>query len=249
MVRNIKLTLEYDGTLYHGWQRQAGGQPTVQQEVEDRLRLLANAPVTLIGAGRTDAGVHATGQVANFRSPSRLTPADFKRALNGLLPPDIVVVAAEEVAENFHARFDARGKRYEYRLLDRELPAAVGRLYHWHVGGGEKKLSLAPMRRCLGLLVGRRDFSSFQSTGSAVASPVRTMTGCGARRQGDVVTLWFEADGFLRKMVRALVATLVEVGAGRMSVEEFAAVLKACDRSRAAATAPPAGLFLTHVYY
>jgi tRNA pseudouridine38-40 synthase len=245
-VHNIKLTLEYDGTGYHGWQRQAGEQPTVQQQVEDRLRMLANERVTLIGAGRTDAGVHALGQAANFRTRSRLTAAEFQRALNGLLPPDIVIVAAEELAESFHARFDAKGKRYEYRILNRELPAAVGRQYAWHLSA---PLSLVRMRRCCHLLKGRHDFSAFQSTGSPVQSPVRYMTGCGVKRQGDLVTLWFEANGFLRKMARALAATLIEVGAGKLSPEEFGAVLESRDRARAAATAPACGLFLTQVLY
>jgi tRNA pseudouridine38-40 synthase len=245
-VRNIKLTLEYDGTAYHGWQRQAG-QPTVQQQVEDLLRMLANERVSLIGAGRTDAGVHALGQVANFKvSGSRLGPAEFQRALNGLLPPDIVVACAEEAEEGFHARYGARAKCYEYRILNRELPAAVGRHYHWHVS---TRLSAARMRRCLHLLKGRHDFSSFQSTGGSAGSPVRHIYDCGLRREGDLVVLWFEADGFLRKMVRTMVATLVEVGSGRLSPEEFAAVLASRDRSRAAATAPPRGLFLRRVDY
>jgi tRNA pseudouridine38-40 synthase len=244
-VRNIKLVLEYDGTDYHGWQRQKGRR-TVQQEVEDTLSRVANQKVTLIGAGRTDAGVHALGQVANFRTTSRLGPTDFQRALNGLLPPDIVVLGAEEVPKGFHSRFDARSKRYEYRILNRELPQAVGRHYAWHIGPG---LSLARMRRCLPHLLGWRDFSSFQSTGSSVKSPVRQVMACGLRREGDLVRFFVEADGFLRRMVRAMVATLVEVGLGRLSVEEFAAVVAARDRSLAAATAPPQGLFLTHVHY
>lgn len=246
MARTVKLTLEYDGTAYHGWQRQAH-HATVQQQVEDVLRMLTGEKVGLVGAGRTDAGVHALGQVASFRvEGSRLEAADFQRALNGLLPADIVVLSAEEVPEGFHARFDARSKRYEYRLLNRELPAAVGRNYYWHVRG---RLSAAPMRRCLHLLRGKHDFSSFQSTGGDAKSPVRHMFECGLRREGDVVTLWFEANGFLRKMVRALVATLVEVGLGRLSADDFAAILAACDRSRAAATAPACGLFLVEVFY
>jgi tRNA pseudouridine38-40 synthase len=244
-VRNIKLVLEYDGTAYHGWQRQRG-QPTVQQGIEDVLRKVTGERISLIGAGRTDAGVHALGQVASFKTGSRLSAADFQRALNGLLPPDIVVREAQETPPEFHARYSARAKRYEYRILNQELPQAVGRHYHWHLPG---RLSLARMRRCLGLLRGRHDFSSFQSTGSPVASPVRHMMDCGARREGELVVLWFEADGFLRKMVRALVATLVEVGLGRLSVEEFAEVLAARNRARAAATAPPGGLFLVRVDY
>jgi len=245
VARNIKLVLEYDGTAYHGWQRQRG-QATIQAQVEDVLRMVSGERVSLIGAGRTDAGVHALGQVANFRTRSRLTAADFQRALNGLLPADIIVLEAEEAPEGFHARFGARAKRYEYRILNRELPQAVGRAYHWHLRG---RLSLARVRRCLALVRGRHDFSSFRSTGSSAKSPVRHMFECGARREGDLVTLWFEADGFLRKMVRSLVATLVEVGQGRLGPEEFGMILAARDRARAAATAPPQGLFLSRVYY
>lgn len=244
-MRTLRLTLEYDGTAYHGWQRQRG-QPTVQQAVEDVLRLVTRERVSLVGAGRTDAGVHALGQVASFKTASRLTPGDFQRALNGLLPGDIVVLEASEAAPGFHARYSAKGKRYEYRILNRELPRAIGRHYAWHLPG---RLSLARMRRAAAMLRGRHDFSSFQSTGSAVRSPVRHMFDCGVRREGEMVTLWFEADGFLRKMARTLVATLAEVGLGRLSIEEFAAILAARDRAQAAATAPPCGLFLVQVHY
>jgi tRNA pseudouridine38-40 synthase len=244
--RNIKLVLEYDGTNYCGWQRQAEGRRTVQQTVEDRLAMITQQKTTLIGAGRTDAGVHALGQAANFKTASRLTPADFKRALNGLLPPDIVVREAEEVHSGFHARFHARSKRYEYFILNRELPSAVGRLYHWHV---QVRLAAAPMRKAMHMLLGQHDFSSFQSTGSPVASPVRVMTGCGLRREGDIIRLWFEANGFLRKMVRSAVGTLVEVGLGKLTTQGFSEILSARDRGKAAATAPPNGLFLVEVRY
>jgi tRNA pseudouridine38-40 synthase len=156
--KNYKLVLEYDGSNYHGWQRQKGVL-TIQEVVETRLAIMTQAPVRLTGAGRTDAGVHARGQVANFFSETRIPPDKLQRGLNGLLPDDIVALELTQVSNRFHARFHARSKVYEYRIYNGPMPPALGRQFGWHIG---QPLGWDSMERCLKLLEGRHDFSSFQ---------------------------------------------------------------------------------------
>lgn len=244
--RNFKLILEYDGSHYHGWQRQKGVL-TVQEVVESKLGIMLGRPVTVRASGRTDAGVHALGQVINFYAKTRLSPEDFQRGLNGLLPPDIVVRHAEEVPDAFHASYSALSKVYEYRILNRPLPSALERLYAWHV---PKPLDLDRIRDCLPVLIGEHDFRAFMAAGSSVNNPVRTMIQADAwRPDPDHLYFRFQATGFLRHMVRNLVGTLVNAGRGLMAPKDLEAILASRDRSRAGITAPAHGLYLVCVFY
>ncbi|MFO7496719.1 MAG: tRNA pseudouridine(38-40) synthase TruA [Desulfobacterales bacterium] len=246
MAKNFKLLIEYDGTDFHGWQRQKDAR-SVQAEIEAALAVMTRQAVTLNGSGRTDAGVHALGQVANFWCDTRLTAPDFFKGLNRLLPADVVIRGCQPAALNFHARYDAKGKTYCYRILNRPLPAAIGRQYAWHI---RSMLDLAALQRAAGFLVGRHDFKAFEGAGSPRTHTVRDLRRvevlAGAE---DRIDITFEADGFLRFMVRNLTGTLVAVGLGKRPPEAVRAILRSCDRARAAATAPACGLFLVAVHY
>lgn len=253
-MRNILLRLAFDGTCYAGWQRQKK-QPTIQGVVEDKLAIMTNAPVALHGVGRTDAGVHALGMTANFGTSATISCDGFLRGLNSMLPEDIRILAVEEREPAFHARINARSKVYVYQLLIGGICLPTERLYSHHL---KHDLQIEPMRKCLDTLLGEHDFSCFEATGSR--DPNYT-DGRGAVRnifkasltvgQGIPLQINFEisGDGFLRHMVRNIVGTLLEVGSGRMSIEEFQKVLVGKDRAMAGPTAPARGLFLKEVYY
>jgi tRNA pseudouridine38-40 synthase len=244
--RNFKLVLEYDGSGYHGWQRQEGVL-TIQEVLELRIEIMLGGPVGVRGSGRTDAGVHARRQVASFHARTRLEPPEIKRGLNSLLPPDIVVLEAEEVPDSFHARFSATSKTYEYWILNRETPSALERNRAWLI---RRHLMADPVRKCLQALGGSHDFSAFMASGSSVKSAERTMYR--AELHCPDAEHWiflFEANGFLRHMVRNLVGTLVDVGRGKISPEGFIDVMQSGDRRRAGMTAPAHGLFLVDVAY
>lgn len=244
--RNFKLVLEYDGAGYHGWQRQRGVL-TVQEVLESRLSVMVGQPVTVRASGRTDAGVHALGQVVSFNAATRLQPEDFLRGLNALLPPDIVVLQAEEMPHAFHARYSATGKLYEYHILNRPVPSALERRRSWHV---KEPLNDEVIETCLKIACGVHDFAAFMAAGSPVKSTVRELKGARHRRPDhDHLVFSFEADGFLRHMVRNLVGTLVEAGKGKRTAEEFKAVLDGRDRRKAGVTAPAHGLYLVRVFY
>jgi tRNA pseudouridine38-40 synthase len=244
--KNIRLILEYDGTSYHGWQRQKNG-TSVQEVLENNLRIILEEPVTVIGSGRTDAGVHALQQVCNFKTASNLSPEALKRAMNSLLRDDIFIQSAEYMPDEFHSRYSARSKRYEYRLWNRREKNIFLRHYTWHV---RERLDLERISKCLSILLGRHDFSSFRSTGSSNLNPVREMTKAEVSVNVEgLVTFVFEADGFLRHMVRNIVGTVVDVGRHRTGIDEFQEILKSLDRKKAGIKAPPQGLFLTMVNY
>lgn len=241
----FKVILEYDGTHYAGWQRQPD-RPTIQATVEDTLAIVAQARISIVGAGRTDAGVHALGQVASFRTESPLTSEDWFRALNGLLPKDICARSVQRAADAFHARYSAAGKLYEYRLLNRPDRSALDRHRLWH---RSKSLDLQAMREAAARLVGLHDFSSFESSPTENTNPLCRLDRLTIYREGDLIRIEVYADRFLRQMVRAIVGTLVEVGAGKRSADKLAAVLEARTRSAAGRTAPPHGLYLVRVDY
>ncbi len=244
--RNFKLVVEYEGSGYHGWQRQQGVL-TIQEVLESRLEVMLGAPVKVRGSGRTDAGVHARGQVVSFCSRTALQAEAIQRGLNSLLPRDIVVLEAKDVPESFHARFSAQGKTYEYLILNRELPSALGRRFAWHI---RQPLSLAKMRLCLPMICGRKDFAAFMASGSSVKSTERHVYRAELETTHDGhLKFVFEANGFLRHMVRNLVGTLVDVGREKRSPEEFSKVLACGDRRRAGMTAPAHGLYLVSVHY
>ena len=259
----FKITLAYDGTDYVGWQRQANG-VSIQGVVEQALRDLDERDVTVTGAGRTDAGVHALGQVAAFTIARALGADAVARVLNARLPAAIRVLAAEEVDPAFHPRFGARAKTYRYRIWNGEVISPFERLYAWHVPGA---LDVDAMRAAARLVEGRRDFAAFQSAGSDVATTTREIfesriAGCGvpddcgippasAIRDPRSALLVFEitGSGFLRHMVRTIAGTLVEIGRGRQPAAWMTQVLESRDRAAAGPTAPAAGLFLVSVAY
>jgi tRNA pseudouridine38-40 synthase len=244
--KTYKLTIEYDGTGYHGWQRQKND-PTVQAEIEKALHKITGQSVTVAGSGRTDAGVHALGQVASFTCQTKLNGNDFMNALNALLPDTIVVKECRPVDEKFHARFSAKGKTYRYRILNRRLPSALDRHYAWHIS---RHLEHCAIRAAIRHIIGTHDFSAFQGSGSPRAHAVRTILRAELLEEDSgLLVLEIEADGFLRHMVRNIVGTLVEVGLGKIQADEFKAILLSRDRSRAGPTAPPQGLFLVSVTY
>lgn len=246
-MRNINLTIEYDGAAYHGWQLQPEIR-TIQGVMEEAIGRIVQEPVSLTAAGRTDAGVHALGQVANFRTKSAIPPDALKRGLNSLLPDDIVVRASEEVPLAFNARKEARGKRYRYIIMNRPDPSARHRLYSWHV---REPLDADSMRRGAGHLSGRHDFSSFRASGCGNHSPVKDLWRLNVESAIDGVFLHIvaEADGFLRYMVRNIVGTLVDVGRGRRLDRDLKEILECRNRAAAGATAPPQGLFLEEVFF
>ena len=245
-MQNFKLTIEYDGSAYCGWQRQADD-PTLQGTIETALATMTGQPITLIGSGRTDAGVHAYGQVASFSCATRLTPEMFQKGLNSLLPRDIVITDCCAVAAKFHARFDVQSKVYHYRILNRPLPAAIGRLYAWHV---PYPLDLDAMQRACRHLVGTHDFKAFQGAGSPRPHTTRQVFQADLIPEpGDGLTFVIEGNGFLKFMVRNIVGTLVQVGQGKMAADDVLNILLSRDRRRAGITAPAHGLFLMQVKY
>lgn len=243
--RTIKITLAYDGTRFVGWQRQAGG-ASIQGLLEEALTRLEGAPIAVHGAGRTDAGVHAEGQVASARIGFRHECATVLRALNAMLPPDIRVGAVEDAAEGFHARFSARRKAYRYRIANVPVANPFARGYAWHI---PEPLDAAAMQEAAAALIGRHDFAAFQSSGSTVATTVRTIDRSDVLRLGPELHYQVAGDGFLRHMVRAIVGTLVEVGRGARRPADVAALLDGGTRAGAGPTAPAHGLTLVAVEY
>lgn len=258
-MRTLKLTLAYDGAPFVGWQRQAQG-VSIQGLLETILSELDGVPVAVAGAGRTDAGVHALGQVASCALATARDPDTVWRALNAKLPGSVRVMAVDEVPEAFHARFSARGKRYRYVIANGPLvsPFAAGQA--WQVPG---RLDVPAMRQAAASLVGTHDFSAFQSTGTEVPHAVRTILEATvdditdappvplphqAVPGGRLLVFEVAADGFLRHMVRAMAGTLVEVGQGRRP-SDLGPLLAAADRAQAGPTAPPHGLWLVEVHY
>jgi tRNA pseudouridine38-40 synthase len=245
-MRNIRLIVEYDGGAYCGWQRQINGL-SIQEVLEGCIARMTGEAVRVIGSGRTDAGVHALGQVAHFRTLSTLGERSFLMGINSLLPADIVVRTVSEAPPSFHARFDAISKVYLYRICNRPVRSALERGRAWFVW---EPLDLARMRETVPVFTGTHDFSSFCSTHTDSPDHVRTILRMDVQEEADgMVLISMEADGFLRYMVRTIAGALVEVGRGKRSPEEMARILAAKDRRRAGLTAPPQGLFLKDVKY
>jgi tRNA pseudouridine38-40 synthase len=258
--RTLKLTVQYDGTELVGWQRQSKG-TSVQGLLEEALAAFEGEPVTVHGAGRTDAGVHALAQVASVSLTTTHGTHAIQRGLNAALPPSVRVVSVEEARPGFHARFDASGKVYEYRIVNAPWLSPFLARYAWHV---PQPLDVDAMRDAAGSLVGRHDFAAFQGTRSSVRNTIRTvesiewrvgasppvLAGAAGPAGGDApLVLTLTADGFLRHMVRIVVGTLVDVGMGRWPAGSVEEMLASGDRVRAGRTAPAHGLFLVRVRY
>lgn len=242
----FKLTIAYDGTGLVGWQRQASG-TSVQGLLEDACARLDGRPVSVTGAGRTDAGVHALGQVAHALIEREIEPAAVVRALNASLPPAVRVRAAETAPADFHARFDAASKTYRYRIWNDETLDPFERLYAWHVPG--PRLDAELVGNAARRFTGRHDFAAFQSAGSDTSSTVRHMLSSEAHIAGPLLTFEITGDGFLRHMVRALAGTLVEIGRQRRPPASVDELLASGTRAQAGPTAPAEGLFLVRVDY
>jgi len=245
VTRNIRLTIEFDGTEFSGWQR-LSRRPSVQGEIERAIWAVTRETVRLIGAGRTDAGVHALGQVANFQIGSRIPVDRFPSALNHYLPPSIRILEASEAAPGFHARRSATGRTYRYAILNRPAPSAILRRHAYHV---PQPLDLGAIAEALAILRGTHAFTAFRATGAAERSTVCTLRRAEAVRSGDMVILTFEADRFLRHMVRLIVGTLLRVGAGKLTSQAVGEILASEESQRAGPRVPAHGLFLVRVDY
>jgi tRNA pseudouridine38-40 synthase len=245
-VRRFRATLEYDGTEFSGWQLQPDAR-TVQGELEAALAGVTGAPSRPTAASRTDAGVHARGQVVHFDSGTRLSPTELRRALNSKLPRDVSVLEVREAPADYHARHDAIGKRYVYRILARGSPSPLRRRFVWHL---RQRLDLGAMQAAAAGLLGSHDFAAFRGVpgGAPAEDTERTLDRLEWLRDEDELVLVTEARSFLRHMVRNLVGTLVDVGAGRLAAASIPAILASRDRSRAGPTAPPHGLCLDRVF-
>ena len=246
MMRRILITIEYDGGPFHGWQRQVNGS-TVQQVLEEAAHQLTGQETLVQAAGRTDAGVHASGQAAHLDVPEKFDAERVMAALNALVGQQPVsVIAAREVPADFHARFSATGRRYLYRILPRRQPPALdlGRVWHHKTA-----LDIDAMQRAADMLIGRHDFTSFRATHCQADSPVRTLDTLDVASAGAEIHIHAAARSFLHHQVRNMVGTLALVGAGKWQPEQVAEALAACDRSAAGPTAPPEGLYLTAVSY
>jgi len=247
-MNNIKMTIAYDGTSYHGYQEQKGTKlATIQRVVENCIAELAGKEIKITGAARTDAGVHALGQVVHFNAAGWPIPVErIPLALNGLLPDDIVAISTQKVPPDFHARYSAVAKTYCYTVYNARIPSPFRRLYsHFE----PRSLNIEAMSAAAKYLEGKRDFASFQATGSSVKTTVRTLFQVEICRQKEIVRLTFRGNGFLYNMVRILSGTLLEVGLGKLPPEETGRILEARERARAGPTVPARGLCLVSVEY
>ncbi len=246
MVRNIKIILEYDGTRYHGWQRQANSL-TIQEILEDATSKITQEDIRVVGSGRTDAGVHAANQVANFRTNSSIKETGLLRGINSLLPRDIVVKELAEVDPSFHARYNAKSKIYMYQIFCGNVRPALYRDYAWYI---HDTLDIEKMKGASQMLSGTFDFSSFCAGNCGIKNHIRTVMSVDIVTDSrGMVKFFVEANGFLKYMVRNIVGTLIDVGRGKLSNAELMRIVEAKDRRQASQTAPANGLFLNEVKY
>ena len=244
-MKNIKLTLEYVGTNYYGWQKQ-NGMKTIQGELEEAIFNVTKEKCDLTGSSRTDAGVHAKGFIANFKTNSKVPPNKFREALNVKLPNDIVVVKSEEVEESFHARYCAKGKTYEYSILNSDVPSALIRntVYHY-----KYNLDVEAMKIAAKQFIGTHDFAAFKTQGSSVKGTIRTIFDVNVEKNDEIIKISVKGDGFLYNMVRIIVGTLINVARGKTDATSILEIINKKDRSLAGDCVPPYGLFLKEVYY
>lgn len=246
-MRNIKLEIQYDGTKYNGWQRLGDTDKTIQGKIEQVLTRMTGMKAEIIGSGRTDAGVHALQQVANFFTEDQRSAADIKSYLNQYLPEDISVTAVSEVDGRFHSRLNALSKTYVYRIWNLPHPNPFIRKYSLHIP--EPFLKVKAMRQASEYLTGEHDFTSFASVTSKKKSNIRTIKSIELSKSEGLLEISITGDGFLYNMVRIIIGTLLEVGLGNIAPDDITEILEAKDRQKAGPTAPPQGLFLAEVHY
>ena len=247
-MRNIRLTIEYDGSRYDGWQRlgKNSGQTTIQGKLEEVLTKMTGEPIELIGSGRTDAGVHAYAQVANFHTNTAMKCYEIKHYLNRYLPRDIAVFDVKEVDERFHSRLNVKSKTYVYRIAIGEVPSVFDRKYTYYCFD---RLDVAAMEKAASYLVGRHDFKAFSSIKKTNKSTVREIYSIDIEKDSQEIKIFVHGSGFLYNMVRIIVGTLVRVGRGFYTPEQVQEILEAKNRKAAGVTAPPQGLFLVGIEY
>ncbi len=245
-MRNIKLTIEYDGKRYLGWQRLGNSDKTIQGKIESILAQMTGETIEIIGSGRTDAGTHARGQVANFKTNTTMTLSEMLDFLNRYLPRDIVVKKVTEVPERFHARYNCVGKQYSYYVWNAAIPTVFERNHSFHY---PQPLDLDKMNEACRKLVGKHDFIGFSALKKTKKSTVRTIDELSIQKEGDLLYFTFVGDGFLYKMVRIIVGTLIEIGAGKLDVAIIDEIFENKIRQHAGETVPAQGLFLDEVYY
>ncbi len=245
-MTNYRMLIQYDGTRYNGWQRQINTKNTIQEKIESVLMVLMEREVKVVGSGRTDAGVHALGQTANFHAQTKRTATQIKDYLNQYLPEDIRVAEVREAAERFHSRLNVVRKTYRYRIQQAGTYQVLNRKY---VTAAEEKLDVEQMRKAAEYLLGEHDFKSFCANRRMKKSTVRTIYSIDIREEGGEITMDYQGNGFLNQMVRIMTGTLVEVGAGSRKPEDVAEVLRGEDRTLAGFSAPAKGLTLLEVIY
>ena len=245
-MRNIKLTIEYDGKRYLGWQRLGDSEKTIQGKIESVITQMTTEKIEIIGSGRTDAGTHALGQVANFKTNSEMSLNDMLSFFNRYLPSDIVVKKVEEMPERFHARYNVRGKQYSYYVWNTPIPTAFERYHSFYF---PQKLDIAKMNEACEKLEGTHDFIGFSALKKSKKSTTRTIDSITIEQEGNMLHFTFVGNGFLHKMVRILMGTILEIGAGKLPVTIIDEVLEQKVREAARETAPAQGLFLDEVYY
>lgn len=246
IMRNIKMTIEYDGGRYLGWQRLSDSEKTIQGKIENILTAMTGTKTEIIGSGRTDAGAHAKGQVANFKTASTMEFPAMLDHLNRYLPRDIVVKKLEEVPERFHARYNASGKKYSYYVWNNSVPSVFERNFSYDFPG---ELDFEKMNEACNKIVGTHDFIGFSSLKKSKKSTVRTIDQIKIHKEGDLLHFTFTGEGFLYKMIRIIMGTLLEIGSGMADPSSIDAVFKNGIRSDAGMTVPSQGLFLDEVYY
>ncbi|MDN5302362.1 MAG: tRNA pseudouridine38-40 synthase [Thermoanaerobacteraceae bacterium] len=242
---NVKILLEYDGTNYHGWQRQKNAR-SIQEVLEEAISAITGEKIRVNGAGRTDAGVHAAGQVANFKTNTRIPVEKLPYAINSRLPVDIVVKEARMVSEEFHARLSAKAKVYSYTIYNAPFPSPLLRNYTYFF---PLPLDMGAMKEAASQFVGLHDFSAFRASGSPVKSSVRQINRLEINRCQDLIKIEIEANGFLYNMVRIIAGTLLDAGLHKINPGEVASIIRSGDRDRAGKTLPPQGLCLLKVVY
>ncbi len=244
-MRNIKLTIEYDGKKFGGWQKQPN-KLNIQGEIEKAIEEITGEKIDLNASGRTDAGVHSLGQVANFKTNSKIEIEKIPIAINSKLKQSIRIIKAEEVEENFHARYSCKGKKYRYIINNSKYGSAIYRDLEYHM---PIKLNVEAMQKGIKYFEGEHDFKGFKASGTSSKSSVRTIYNAKIIQEGERIIIELEGNGFLYNMVRIISGTMVDVGLGKIKPEEIPEIIKSKERSRAGKTLPPQGLYLVEVYY